>query len=127
MSDMDKHDIEISVRTNYIEEQSRPDSDRYAFAYTITITNNGSAPAKLISRHWIITDAANRVQEVRGEGVVGQQPYLQPGVSFEYTSGTMLETPVGTMHGSYQMVDDDGIEFDAEIPEFTLSAPRTLH
>ena len=119
--------ISISVTTDYIEDQSRPESSRYAFAYTITITNTGQRPAKLISRHWIITDADNRVQEVRGEGVVGVQPRLEPGVSFEYTSGTVLETPVGTMEGSYQMVEDDGTEFDAQIPMFTLSAPRTLH
>ncbi len=127
MDSSDNNPISISVTTDYIEDQSRPESGRYAFAYTITITNTGSRPAKLISRHWIITDADNRVQEVRGEGVVGVQPRLEPGVSFEYTSGTVLETPVGTMEGSYQMVEDDGTEFDAQIPMFTLSAPKTLH
>lgn len=127
MGDSDYNPISISVTTDYIEDQSRPESGRYAFAYTITITNTGSRPAKLLSRHWIITDADNRVQEVRGEGVVGVQPRLEPGVSFEYTSGTVLETPVGTMEGSYQMVEDDGTEFDAQIPIFTLSAPSTLH
>jgi ApaG protein len=127
MDSSDNNPISISVTTDYIEDQSRPESGRYAFVYTITITNTGSRPAKLISRHWIITDADNRVQEVRGEGVVGVQPRLEPGVSFEYTSGTVLETPVGTMEGSYQMVEDDGTEFDAQIPIFTLSAPRTLH
>lgn len=127
MGGSDYNPISISVTTDYIEDQSRPESGRYAFAYTITITNTGSRPAKLLSRHWIITDADNRVQEVRGEGVVGVQPRLEPGVSFEYTSGTVLETPVGTMEGSYQMVEDDGTEFDAQIPIFTLSAPSTLH
>ncbi|GMQ91273.1 MAG: Co2+/Mg2+ efflux protein ApaG [Gammaproteobacteria bacterium] len=127
MSSSDNNPISISVKTDYIEEQSRPENRRYAFAYTITITNTGPRPAKLISRHWIITDADNQVQEVRGQGVVGVQPRLEPGVSFEYTSGTILETPVGTMEGSYQMVEDDGTKFDAKIPIFTLSAPRALH
>ncbi len=127
MIDDDRHQIRVSVRTQYIPEQSQPDSQRYAFAYTITITNEGSIPAKLVRRHWVITDAEEKTQEVRGDGVVGQQPYLMPGVSFEYTSGTILETPVGTMQGSYEMLADDGTVFDAEIPAFTLSAPRTLH
>lgn len=119
--------IDISVKSSFIPTQSAPESNRYVFAYTVTITNAGSVPARLVTRHWVITDANNRTQEVRGEGVVGQQPYLPPGSSFEYTSGTILETPVGMMRGSYQMVADDGTEFDAEIPAFTLSAPRTLH
>jgi ApaG protein len=123
----DKHHIQIAVKTTYLPAQSAPEQNRYVFAYTITITNSGTIPAKLITRHWIITDANNRTQEVRGEGVVGEQPYLTPGMSFEYTSGTVLETPVGVMRGSYQMVADDGTEFDAEIPAFTLSMPRTLH
>jgi ApaG protein len=127
MGSPDNNQISVSVKTDYIEEQSRPENRRYAFAYTITITNTGPRPAKLISRHWIITDADNQVQEVRGQGVVGVQPRLEPGVSFEYTSGAILETPVGTMEGSYQMVEDDGTEFDAKIPVFTLSAPRSLH
>ncbi len=122
-----KHQIDIAVRTTYIDNQSAPDANRYVFAYTITITNAGTVPAKLLARHWVITDANNKVQEVRGEGVVGEQPYLVPGMSFEYTSGTMIETPVGSMRGSYQMVADDGTEFDAEIPPFMLSMPRTLH
>ncbi|KPL28372.1 MAG: magnesium transporter ApaG [Acidithiobacillales bacterium SM1_46] len=121
------HHIQVSVKTNFIPAQSEPDQNRYVFAYTVTITNSGSVPAKLITRHWIITDANNRTQEVRGEGVVGQQPYLAPGTSFEYTSGTILETPVGVMRGTYQMVADDGTRFDAEIPAFTLSVPRILH
>jgi ApaG protein len=122
-----KYQISVSPRAFYIAEQSDADAGRYAFAYTITITNNGAVPAQLISRHWIITDANNLVQEVKGQGVVGAQPKLKPGESFEYTSGSMLATPVGTMRGSYQMVADDGTRFDATIPEFTLSAPRVLH
>jgi ApaG protein len=124
---MSKHQIQVSVKTNYLPAQSAPDQNRYVFAYTITITNTGNIPAKLITRHWLITDANNHTHEVRGEGVVGEQPYLVPGMSFEYTSGTVLETPVGVMRGSYQLVADDGTPFDAEIPAFTLSTPRTLH
>ena len=123
----DTYNIQVEVETQYIEEQSVPDQDRYIFAYTITIQNNGKLPAKLLSRHWIVTDANNKIQEVKGEGVVGEQPHLQPGENFRYTSGTMLETPVGSMQGSYQMIADDGVEFDADIPIFTLSIPRTLH
>jgi len=122
-----KHNIEVAVRTTYIDSQSTPDANRYVFAYTVTITNSGSVPAKLVTRHWVITDANDKVQEVRGAGVVGEQPYLSPGMSFEYTSGTVLETPVGSMRGSYQMIADDGVEFDAEIPVFMLAVPRTLH
>jgi ApaG protein len=122
-----KYQITVSPRATYIAEQSDADADRYAFAYTITITNTGGMPAQLISRHWIITDANNLVQEVKGQGVVGAQPKLKPGESFEYTSGSVLATPVGTMRGSYQMVAEDGTRFDATIPEFTLSAPRVLH
>lgn len=127
MTAEDKHQILIDVRTVYLPGQSAPDQNRYVFAYTITITNSGSVPARLVTRHWIITDANDQKREVRGEGVVGEQPYLLPGTSFQYTSGTILETPVGTMRGSYQMIADDGTEFDAEIPVFTLSIPRTLH
>jgi len=127
MTKLDKHQIEVSVKTTYVPAQSAPESNRYVFAYTVTITNSGSVPAKLLARHWVITDANEKTQEVRGEGVVGEQPYLIPGMSFEYTSGTILETPVGVMRGSYQMVTDDGTRFDAEIPAFTLSVPRTLH
>jgi ApaG protein len=127
MAESKKYDIQVNVRTTYIPEQSDPGSDRYVFAYTITIANEGTASAQLISRHWVITDAENQVQEVRGLGVVGEQPFLRPGESFEYTSGTSLGTPVGTMRGSYQMVAEDGQKFDAEIPEFTLSMPRILH
>ena len=121
------YDISVKTRTLYIADQSDPANDRYVFAYTITITNTGSTAAQLISRHWIITDAADKVQEVRGKGVVGEQPHLRPGESFEYTSGSAIATPVGTMRGSYQMVADDGTKFDVAIAEFTLSMPRVLH
>lgn len=121
------YNIQINVETQYIEEQSAPDYGRFVFAYTITIKNDGSVAARLLTRHWIITDANNKVQEVKGEGVVGEHPHLQPGEKFRYTSGTMIETSVGSMRGSYQMIADDGVEFDAEIPPFTLSIPRTLH
>ena len=121
------YSVEVEIETQYIDEQSLPDQDHYVFAYTITIHNNGDVPAQLLRRHWVITDANNKVQEVKGEGVVGEQPHLKPGERYRYTSGTMLETPVGTMRGSYQMIADDGVEFDADIPQFTLSMPRTLH
>lgn len=119
--------INVSVDTSYLESQSDSEDDRYVFAYTVTIQNHGTVPAKLMTRHWIITDANGKTQEVKGEGVVGEQPHLKPGEGFQYTSGTMLETPVGTMHGSYQMVTDEGVEFEADIDLFTLSAPRILH
>ncbi len=121
------HNIKVEVESVYVEAQSAPDQNRYVFAYTVTIRNLGTVPAKLITRHWVITDANGKVQEVRGEGVVGEQPYLKPGEGFQYTSGTMIETSVGSMRGSYQMVADDGVEFDAEIPAFSLAVPRTLH
>jgi ApaG protein len=127
MSADKKYDVTVSSQTQYIPEQSDEHNNRYVFAYTITIRNTGSAPAQLISRHWVITDATSQVQEVRGLGVVGAQPLIKPGESFEYTSGTAIATPVGTMRGSYQMVADDGTRFDAAIPEFTLSVPRVLH
>ena len=124
----EKHyDITVGTTTQFIAEQSDESADKYVFAYTITIRNTGNTNAQLISRHWIITDARGQVQEVRGLGVVGAQPLLRPGESFEYTSGTLLATPVGTMRGSYQMVGEDGVRFDAAIPEFTLSVPRVLH
>ena len=122
-----KHDISVTSRTAFIPDQSDLESGRYVFAYTITITNTGSVPAQLVSRHWIITDSNNQVQEVRGLGVVGEQPTLRPNESFQYTSGTAIATPAGTMRGSYQMVAQDGVQFDAPIPEFTLSMPRVLH
>ena len=120
---------EITVRpvARYVPEQSDDKAGRYVFAYTITIQNTGSATAQLISRHWIITDAQGLVQEVRGLGVVGAQPVLRPGEQHEYSSGTAIATPVGTMRGSYQMVAEDGTRFEAPIPEFTLSVPRVLH
>jgi ApaG protein len=122
-----KHEISVLARTLYISDQSDPDSGRYVFAYTINIKNTGNVTAQLISRHWIITDANDLVQEVRGLGVIGEQPLLKPDESFEYTSGAAIATPVGTMRGSYQMVAEDGVQFDAPIPEFTLSVPRVLH
>ena len=122
-----KYEITVTSRITYIPEQSDASGNRYVFAYTITIKNTGSVPAQLISRHWIITDANNKLQEVRGLGVVGEQPSLRPDESFEYTSGTAIATPVGTMRGTYQMVAEDGLQFDATIPEFTLSIPRVLH
>jgi len=122
-----KYDITVAARTTFIPDQSDVDSSRYVFAYTITITNTGTLPAQLVSRHWIITDSNSQVQEVRGLGVVGEQPMLRPNESFQYTSGTAIATPVGTMRGTYQMVAEDGMQFDAPIPEFTLSMPRVLH
>jgi len=127
MPDDNRYRIAVEARSTYVPEQSDEESRRYVFAYTITIRNTGSVPAQLISRHWIITDSDNRVQEVRGMGVVGEQPLLKPDQSFEYTSGTAIATPVGTMRGSYQMVAEDGVAFEAAIPEFTLSIPRVLH
>ena len=122
-----RYEVAVSTKTRYLPEQSDEASGRYVFAYTITIRNIGNITAQLISRHWIITDAQGLVQEVRGPGVVGAQPVLKPGESHEYTSGTAIATPVGTMRGSYQMTADDGHRFDAPIPEFTLSVPRVLH
>jgi ApaG protein len=127
MAESKKYEIEVAVATEYMPEQSDPGEERYFFAYHITVTNKGSAAAQLVSRHWIITDAKGKTEEVRGLGVVGHQPLLQPGESFEYTSGCPLATPVGTMQGSYQMVAEDGERFDATIPEFVLAMPRTLH
>jgi len=121
------HNIEVDVETAYLEEQSSPGMNRYVFSYTITIRNEGKISAKLLTRHWIINDANGNVQEVHGEGVVGEQPYLKPGESFQYTSGTVIETPVGSMEGSYQMLGEDGTPFNADIPAFTLSLPNTLH
>ena len=119
--------IDIAVETSFVDEQSEPDEHRFVFAYTITIRNQGTVAARLLTRHWIITNANGHVQEVRGEGVVGEQPHLQPGEGFRYTSAAMIETPVGSMQGSYQMVADDGFHFEAEIPAFSLSIPHTLH
>ncbi len=118
--------IEIRIKTNYLEAQSKPSKNYYVFTYTITIKNTGSVPSRLLSRHWYVTDANGKVQEVIGDGVVGKQPYLRAGESFQYTSGTTLETPLGSMHGSYQMITDDGQEFEAMIPAFSLSKPDTV-
>lgn len=127
MSDNQPYNTTVSVETSYIPEQSDPDNHRYVFSYTITIKNEGSIPAKLLTRHWLITDADGKTQEVHGEGVVGEQPHLQPGEGFRYTSGTMLETPVGSMQGSYSMIADDGQQFECPISPFTLSMPNKLH
>jgi ApaG protein len=122
-----RYDIAVSAAPQYLPEQSDEATGRYVFAYTITLRNTGSLAAQLISRHWIITDSQGLVQEVRGLGVVGAQPLLQPGESFEYTSGASIATAVGTMRGSYQMLAEDGARFEAPIAEFTLSVPRVLH
>ena len=120
-------DIDIKVATDYVDEQSAPEADRYVFAYTITIANNGDVPARLMSRHWVITDANGKVQEVSGDGVVGEQPHLNPGEQFRYSSGAVLETPVGSMQGIYRMKADNGDNFDAPIAPFTLAVPGVLH
>ncbi|HVF64028.1 MAG TPA: Co2+/Mg2+ efflux protein ApaG [Casimicrobiaceae bacterium] len=122
-----RYEITVESSAQFAAEQSDPERNRYVFAYTIRLTNTGTVAAQLISRHWIIVDADQRVQEVKGAGVVGQQPLLKPGESFEYTSGASLATSVGTMKGSYQMMAEDGRPFDVTIPQFTLSVPRTLH
>ena len=122
-----KYRIEVSAKAFYVEDQSDPEKNHYVFGYKIKVTNTGEVAAQLVSRHWLITDSNHRVEEVRGLGVIGQQPTLQPGESFEYTSGCPLATPVGTMRGEYQMLAADGTKFDAAIPEFTLSVPRILH
>ncbi|MCX9158239.1 Co2+/Mg2+ efflux protein ApaG [Niveibacterium sp. 24ML] len=119
--------IAVTAQAQYIEDQSAPEEGRFVFSYHVTIENTGEIPAQLISRHWVITDADGRVQEVRGVGVIGEQPRLEPGEAFEYTSGCALATPVGTMRGAYQMVTDAGSKFEAAIPEFVLAAPRKLH
>ncbi|MCF7983470.1 MAG: Co2+/Mg2+ efflux protein ApaG [Thiohalocapsa sp.] len=119
--------IDVSAVSNYIEDQSDPDTGRYVFSYTITIANAGSIPATLLNRHWIVTDADGQTQEVRGTGVVGEQPHLKPGESFRYTSGTQIPTPIGSMHGSYGMLAEDGTHFDAEIPAFSLGDRTHFH
>ncbi len=123
----EKNNIIVEALPQYIEAQSSPKDERYVFAYTITITNKGLIPAKLISREWLITDSNGKIQEVSGKGVIGEQPYLKPGESFKYTSGAMIETPVAVMEGRYTMISDSGENFKAAIPKFTLSIPRTLH
>ena len=127
MDENNKYDISVKAVATFVPEQSDEQDNRYVFAYTITITNIGGVAAQLIRRHWIITDASNQTQEVSGLGVVGEQPYLRPGESFQYSSGSSIATPVGTMRGTYQMVAEDGTKFDANIPEFVLSVPRVLH
>ena len=124
---MPAYQMTVSVQAQYLEDQSDPDRSHYVFAYAVTIKNTGDVTAQVISRHWVITDANNQVQEVRGLGVVGHQPLLKPGEQFEYTSGTSLATPQGSMRGEYLCVAEDGEQFDAPIPEFVLSLPRTLH
>jgi ApaG protein len=127
MAEHKRYEITVAPKVTFLSEQSDPDKNHFVFAYTITVTNTGEVTAQLVSRHWIITDADHRVQEVKGQGVVGKQPVLRPGESFEYTSGTSLPTAVGTMRGSYHMVAEDGAAFEVPIPSFTLSIPRTLH
>jgi ApaG protein len=119
--------IKVEVQTAFLEEQSEPRENRYVFSYTITIRNEGEVAARLVTRHWIITDSNGKVQEVRGNGVVGEQPYLKPGQGFRYSSGAVLETPVGAMQGSYQMVADDGDRFDAPVAPFRLAIPGVLN
>jgi ApaG protein len=120
------HLIRIEVETAYVDEQSDPSERRYVFSYTITIRNEGLVAARLLTRHWVITDANGKVEEVRGDGVVGEQPHLKPGQGFRYSSGAVLETPVGAMQGSYEMVADDGTRFDAPIAVFRLAMPGIL-
>lgn len=131
MQPMSKYQFDVKVRPEYLPDQSEPDDGVYSFAYTVTITNGGAVAAQLISRHWTICDALGHTEEVKGLGVVGQQPFLQPGESYEYTSGCRLRTPTGTMHGSYHCVAEDGAPFNAAIPLFVLEATipgaRVLH
>jgi ApaG protein len=127
MADDKRYEITVTTRTQFVPDQSDDAASRFVFAYTIIIRNTGSMPAQLISRHWIISNSQGEKQEVRGLGVIGSQPLLKPGESFEYTSGTAITTAVGTMRGSYQMVAEDGTQFEADIPEFTLAVPRVLH
>ncbi|MEH6785533.1 MAG: Co2+/Mg2+ efflux protein ApaG [Alcanivorax jadensis] len=122
-----RHNIQVSVDTEFLADQSDPDSLRWVFAYHITIRNEGSVSARLLTRHWVITDGEERVQEVHGEGVIGEQPHIAPGQTFSYTSGAILETEVGSMRGSYQMIAEDGTHFDAKVPMFTLAVPHALH
>jgi ApaG protein len=127
MEDISHYRIQVAVQVRYLADQSDETENRYVFAYTITLTNDGEHSVQLLSRHWIITDANTHVQEVKGKGVVGEQPVIKPGQSFEYTSGTVLATQVGTMSGSYRMQVVDGGEFTVPIPQFVLSVPRVLH
>ncbi|MGY4517027.1 Co2+/Mg2+ efflux protein ApaG [Lysobacter sp. HA18] len=127
MNDGNSHAIGVEVQAHYVESESSPDHDRYVFAYTVRVQNQGTVAAQLLGRHWVITDAHGQVREVEGDGVVGHQPHLEPGQAFEYTSGAVLETDLGTMRGSYRMQAEDGTRFEAPIPAFTLTVPRTLH
>jgi len=127
MSTSKLQDIQVTVDTTYIASSSEPEAARYVFAYSITIKNTGDIEAQLVSRHWLITDANGKVQEVQGEGVVGKKPHIEPGESFQYTSGAVIETSVGAMQGSYQLLDSNGDKFTATIPQFSLSIPRVLH
>jgi ApaG protein len=127
MTEARTNDIKVDVETAYVADQSDPELKRFVFSYTITIRNQGGVPAKLLTRHWVITDSNGKVQEVRGEGVVGEQPHLKPGEGFRYSSGAVLETPVGSMQGAYQMVNDRGENFDAPIAPFRLAVPGMLH
>ena len=127
MNAMDDYAFDVDVDTSYLDDESSPDEDRFVFSYTITIRNSGKVPARLVRRHWLITDGEGHTEEVHGDGVVGEQPWLRPGDGFQYVSGVVLGTTVGTMRGSYDIVADDGTEFAAKIPEFTLTIPRTLH
>ena len=122
-----RHNIQVSVETEFLADQSDVDNQRWVFAYHITIRNEGSVSARLLTRHWVITDGEDRVQEVHGEGVIGEQPHIAPGQEFSYTSGAILETEVGSMRGSYQMIAEDGTHFDAQVPMFTLAVPHALH
>ncbi len=124
---MHANKIRVTVSTEFLPEHSVPQQGRFAFGYTITISNDSKKPARLLTRHWIITDANGDVQEVQGEGVVGEQPLIQPGRSFRYTSGAILTTPVGSMHGTYKMVSPDGHFFEATIPPFRLAIPELVH
>ncbi|PTR34854.1 ApaG protein [Luteibacter sp. OK325] len=127
MNSKTPYTIDVEVESRFVPDQSQPTDNRYVFAYTITLRNAGDTAAQLMTRHWVIKDANGKVEEVRGDGVVGEQPWMRPGESFEYTSGAVLETAVGTMEGTYSMIADDGTQFDAPIPTFVLSIPRTLH
>jgi ApaG protein len=124
---MAKYEFQVSVRPQYLPDHSDPEENKFVFAYTVTVRNTGDVTAKLLSRHWVITNAEGRVENVRGDGVVGEQPVLRPGEAFEYTSGCPLETPVGSMRGTYFCVAEDGTRFEADIPEFVLSMPSRLH
>ena len=122
-----EYQFQISVKTQFIEEQSEPENERFVFAYTVTIENTGELGAKLDSRHWVITDANGEVTEVQGQGVIGEQPFIEPGKSYQYSSGAIINTPIGTMEGNYNMIGQNGVQFEAPIPVFSLTAPGVLH